>query len=278
MFDVASRHGVPAGGGVELLSATDVQGFLWTGGDTQATLLTVFVPTAQGSSAIHAAEDAWTIARDDLRSDPVTTGLARVDVAGEPIVDERGMQAYTDAMLLSLPVALVLCTVVAGLAMRSVRFGVVAVLPILGVVVLLYAFMALTGVRVNPVTSTLAAIAVGIGIDYAIHLTMRFREEAAAPGTDRFDAIRSAGEGTGGALAVSAATSIIGFTVLGLAPFPAFATFGRLTAVMIGLSLAVALLVLPSLLLVVSGGRDRTTTPGGEPPAAPRRELAGVAP
>ena len=47
-------------------------------------------------------------------------------------------------------------------------------------------------------------------------------------------------------------TSVLGFTVMAMAPTPIFATFGVLTAVMIVLSLAVALLVLPSFLVLVS--------------------------
>ena len=69
---------------------------------------------------------------------------------------------------------------------------------------------------------------------------------------DRLAAARTAGAGTGGALVLSAITSVLGFTIMAMAPTPIFATFGLLTAVMIVLSLAVAILVLPSLLVTVT--------------------------
>ncbi len=94
----------------------------------------------------------------------------------------------------------------------------------------------------------------GIGIDYATHFTMRFREEFDGE-PSRFPALRRAGEGTGGALAISALTSIVGFAVMAFAPMPVFADYGLLTAVMITLSLAVSLLVLPSLLLLATRSR-----------------------
>ena len=50
----------------------------------------------------------------------------------------------------------------------------------------------------------------------------------------------------------SALTSVLGFTVMALAPTPIFATFGTLIAVMIGLSLVATLVVLPSLLVLVT--------------------------
>jgi uncharacterized protein len=154
-------------------------------------------------------------------------------------------------MLLALPIALVLCTLLAAVFMRSLKYGIAAVIPILLVVGWIYGFMFLAGFKINVVTATIAAIAVGVGIDYSTHFTMRFREEFEGE-PSRFPALRRAGEGTGGALAISALSSILGFAVMALAPMPIFATFGTLTAVMIAFSLTVALLVLPSLLLVVT--------------------------
>ena len=103
-------------------------------------------------------------------------------------------------------------------------------------------------------TATIAAIAIGIGIDFATHVTVRFREEFEGE-PSRFPALRRAGEVTGGALAISALTSILGFFALSLAPTPIFATFGLLTAVMIAIAFLVSIVVLPSLLLFVTPSR-----------------------
>lgn len=88
------------------------------------------------------------------------------------------------------------------------------------------------GFAINIVTATIGAVSIGIGIDYAIHYTVRFREELADAG-DRLDAMRRAAEGTGLALVASALSSVVGFLILALAPMPLFASYGLLTAVMI---------------------------------------------
>ena len=142
--------------------------------------------------------------------------------------------------------------------LRSIRYALVSVIPIGLVVIGVYAFMSVTGYTVNVVTATIAAIAVGVGIDFSTHFAVRYREELADCG-DRVDAARRAGAGTGGALVLSAVTSVLGFSVMALAPTPIFATFGLLTAVMIVLSLGVAILVLPSLLVFAT--RDRQVEP-----------------
>ena len=56
---------------------------------------------------------------------------------------------------------------------------------------------------------------------------------------------------------MSALTSVLGFAVMALAPMPIFASFGLLTAVIIALSLAVSIIVLPGLLVAVTPARPR---------------------
>ena len=96
-----------------------------------------------------------------------------------------------------------------------------------------------------------AIVSIGVGIDYSIHMTQRFREEMASAST-KIEALKRASKGTGLALLASALSSMVGFTIMGLAPFPLISTYGYLTAIMIALALLSSLVVLPSLLLVVT--------------------------
>ncbi len=90
-----------------------------------------------------------------------------------------------------------------------------------------------------------------MGIDYSIHMTERFRE-ALGRADNRMEALAKAANGTGVALLASAASSIVGFAIMGFAPMPLFSTYGMLTAIMIFFALAASLVVLPSLLLVAT--------------------------
>jgi predicted RND superfamily exporter protein len=131
------------------------------------------------------------------------------------------------------------------------RYALVTIVPVGLVVTWLYAFMYLSGFALNYVTAVIAAVSIGVGIDYSTHMTQRFREELAKE-RDRFQAIRQAARGTGMALIGSAASSIVGFAIMGLAPMPMFSAFGFITAAMILMAAAAALLVLPSLLILVT--------------------------
>ncbi len=86
-------------------------------------------------------------------------------VSGEVLASYHGLSAFTRSMLVSLPFAVVLTLILASLLLRSFRYALVSVIPIAFVVVGVYAFMAIAGYSVNVVTATIAAIAVGVGID-----------------------------------------------------------------------------------------------------------------
>ena len=138
------------------------------------------------------------------------------------------------------------------------------IIPIGLVVAWLYGLMYVAGFSLNYVTATMGAISVGVGIDYSIHMTERFREE-----------LRRAARGTGVALVASAASSVVGFGILGFAPMPLFASYGQLTAIMIFLALAASLVVLPSLLLLVTPWKVASMSP--KPSAAvSSRQSAGM--
>jgi predicted RND superfamily exporter protein len=282
----ALASGVVNDDGFEVFRPEAVERFLSVDGSVQATLISVGVATFTDDEIILGARAALEEAAADLEQ-AVAGRDVTVAVSGWAITGQASLDSFLQAMLLSLPVAVVLTSLLvfitlffvfrrfgrrlASILKRSGRYAVVSMVPILLVVAWIYGFMYLVGYRLNLITATIAAIAIGVGVDYATHFTMRFVEEFEHE-PSRFPALRRAGEGTGGALALSAATSMAGFLVMATAPMPLFETFGVLTAVMIGFSLLVSLLVLPSLLLLITPsrkGREREemierVTHGGE--------------
>ena len=251
VYEYATTEGLLNDAGQVVFAPSRVASILSVDGATQATRLEVEIGTFTDGALVDAAQAALDDAAANLEANPAAAGLEIISVSGDSITTRNGLDAFTKSMLISLPLALVLTFLIAAAFLRSVKYAVVSVVPILLVVAWVYGFMFVADYSINPVTSTIAAIAIGVGIDFATHFTVRFREELAGEAS-RFPALRRAGEGTGGALVISALTSIAGFTVLGLAPMPIFAVYGVLTAVMIALAVLVTLLVLPSLLLFVT--------------------------
>ena len=187
----------------------------------------------------------------DLAPLEALPAISETGITGSPFTRETTLVATTRALTISLPVAAAACFLLLALWMRSFSYALVTTIPIGLVVSWLYGFMQVAGYSVNFVTATIAAVSIGIGIDYSIHMTQRYRQELSR-NPDPLAALGIAGAGTGMALAGSAASSIIGFAVMGFAPMPLFSTYGIISAVMVLMAGTAALLVLPSMLVLVT--------------------------
>ncbi len=252
IYSHIAEHGIAGPDGSLLWRPEDVGKAVHVGDGFQATRVEIGLATVSDQTIMVAARDAMIDASEDF--DATTPNFDELGVTGDAVTEEDSLTAFTDSMVLSLMIAFGLCVAIAWAFMRSLKYALVSVVPILLVVGWVYGFMYAFDYAINPVTATIAAIAVGVGVDFAMHFTTRFREEFVGE-PSRFPALRRAGEGTGGALVLSALTSMGGFLVMALAPMPIFADFGLLTAVMILFSLIVSLMVLPSLLLLVTPSR-----------------------
>ncbi len=263
IYRYAQSGGIPGPGGM-IVTPDEVPSILWMeGGPRQATIVLLGLTETREQSNI-------VLARDEL--DPLVEELERTlkeidpgsvaSLTGSPITRQEGLDATVRALITSLPIAVVLCLIVAAIFMRSARFAVVAIVPILLVVTWLYALMHAFGFALNIVTATIGAISIGVGIDFAIHFTMRYREELERLRT-RTRALRACGAGTGAALLASALSSMVGFAVMAFAPMPMFATYGLLTAIMIALAAAASLIVLPALLMVITQDGEPEPIIGG---------------
>jgi predicted RND superfamily exporter protein len=228
------------------------------GGEDDATILTVGIPGSREQQHVVAARAALT---DDLEVLSESPAITRVGLTGSPFTRLAQLDATAKTLQKSLPIAAGAVFVLLLIVMRSLRYAVVTIVPIGLVVSWLYGFMYLTGLPLNYVTATIGAVSLGVGIDYSIHMTERFKEEMRrAP--SRMQALRQAAGGTGVALLASAASSIVGFAIMGLAPMPLFSTYGVLTALMILLALSASIVVLPSLLLLVTPKKPAEETSG----------------
>ena len=155
--------------------------------------------------------------------------------------------SQTRSLLFTLVVATLVLMISFWVENRRPLIGVITMIPVALVVFWTYGLMFATGIPIGPVTATLSALSIGIGVPYTIHIARRFGEDR-----ERFehldDALRSTSRHTGGALAGSAFTTMAGFGVLITSRLTPFQQMGQVTVYAVGLSLAAAILVLPSML------------------------------
>jgi predicted RND superfamily exporter protein len=145
-------------------------------------------------------------------------------------------------MLAILAVALSLLWGSAPFYIATVTTG-----PILVVIIWLYAMISLAGYGLNMVTVAIAAMSLGVGIDYVIHFIERYREER-EEGSSPDVSIAAVGGASGLALFGSAISDIAGFMVINQSKMGFFSTFGLFCAIMIGLSLVASMVLAPAVL------------------------------
>ncbi|MDF1561480.1 MAG: MMPL family transporter [Deltaproteobacteria bacterium] len=129
---------------------------------------------------------------------------------------------------------------------RRIRALLLVGLPLLAGVLWTGGIVALTVGEINIITGFLVAILFGLGVDFGIHLFMRFMEERRT-GAEVEDALLRAIEVTGRATATGAATTAAAFYGLSFADFEGFSQFGQVAAVGVLIAFLATYLTAPPL-------------------------------
>ncbi|WP_336036804.1 efflux RND transporter permease subunit [Halobacterium yunchengense] len=174
-----------------------------------------------------------------------------VTATGPPVVDEVVQSALlrtlVETFLLTLGVILAFLTALFYRRYDAPLLGAVTMVPVVAALGWILGAMYLLDIPFTTETAVIASIAIGLGVDYAIHVSERFVHEL-GPENGVFDALDATVSGTGGALLASAASTAGGFGVLVFALVPSLRRFGAVTSAAIAFAFVASVLVLPSLL------------------------------
>jgi predicted RND superfamily exporter protein len=134
------------------------------------------------------------------------------------------------------------------LASRRVTALLIVAAPVSLGIACTFAFAWVLVGHLNPITGFLGAILIGLGIEYGVHLSMRYWEERAMhpPREAMLETVLGTFEGA----LTSAVTNSAAFAVLVFADFEAFRQFGKIAAFGVMSTVFAAYLVGPSILLL----------------------------
>jgi predicted RND superfamily exporter protein len=149
----------------------------------------------------------------------------------------------------SLAIAVILVLIIVAIILRSLKQGVFAVIPIISTIIILFGFMGFTGISLDIATVLVASVALGIGIDYSIHIITHFNHSYNTNNNIK-KALEDTIMITGKAILINVMTVTGGFLVLLFSQMVPLQNFGLLIAIsMIGSGLG-ALTLLPVILIV----------------------------
>jgi len=193
-----------------------------------------------------------------------------VRLSGDVNIAHHWMSRLQRSHFVGVGISLALVLLMAVLVFRSVGAGVTAVLPVCLTVLTLYAVMGYAGIHLEPATSMFAAISVGVGVDFAIHLVDRLRVGLRLAEGNLTRAVAMAVPLTARACFFNAAGLGFGFAALLASDLPTLQRFGGLVSVAVFTSFVFALVGVPAsyalgqrLLRVLRAGRLGAATRSG---------------
>ena len=169
-----------------------------------------------------------------------------ISITGGHVLTSVTVNEIQSTQISSTLLSIVLAAVVLTLIYRNLELSLVATMPTILAIIWIMATMWQVGITLNVLTVMVTALTVGLGIDYAIHIVERYREEIAHKSERQ--AIESTIKLTGSAILISGLTTVSGFAVLFLSPMPLVRNFGIITAATIVYSIFIAIFVLPSMI------------------------------
>ncbi|HOZ73182.1 MAG TPA: MMPL family transporter [Spirochaetales bacterium] len=146
----------------------------------------------------------------------------------------------------SLGLSVIIVFILVAFMFRSVLLGLVSTIPVLISIAVNFGVMGLLNVPLTTSTALISSIAVGIGVDYAIHLITHYREALKALG-DEERAARFAMSHTGRAVLLNAAIVISGFMVMVFSVFPP----NRQVGLLVSLNMLTAFLATVTIMFMV---------------------------
>lgn len=184
---------------------------------------------------------------------------ATVSEAGMVAVGHAWVSSVGQFHVLSTALSVGFCWLQMVAGFRSWFLGTLAIVPMTAAMLLMYAVMGWFGIPLGVGTSMFAALAIGTGVDFAIHTVDRFLVLRERGERSLEAAIAEILPTTGRTVLFSATAILLGFSVLCTSSIPAVRSLGVLVTVAVAASLVATLTILPVLIKVLRPAK----LPGG---------------
>lgn len=189
-----------------------------------------------------------------------TAPASEMIISGKSILNARTMRLFSTGFMKSMSIALLMITLIIGFLFRSPTLAVVSLLPNVLPILVPLSFFGLFGYTLDGPAILVSSVALGVCVDDTIHFFTKFIRARRA-GKELEEALVYALEQSGGALTITTAVLIIGFSTLLLSDFTPNWMMGALVSIMIALAWLADFVVTPAILSLLPGvGRTEPQT------------------
>ena len=154
------------------------------------------------------------------------------------------------SMILGTTLALIGISFILIVALRSVKIGLLSMIPNLVPAAMGFGLWGLLVGQVGLSLSIVAGMTLGIVVDDTVHFLSKYLRARREKGLDSEAAVRYAFRNVGMALFTTSVVLVVGFMVLSLSSFELNSGMGLLTAIVITFALLADFLLLPPILML----------------------------
>ena len=196
---------------------------------------------SDNSKAINAALDQIHKFEDDFKKLGVVMNYAGSGYKALVFTD-----LILEGQIISLIMSLIIVIVLLAIMFKNFMLGLIGSVPIMITAVISFGIMGWFGIPLNSTTALLSSIAIGIGIDYAVHLIEQYKINSSCGDKDL--TVKKTMAHSGRAIMFNAVVVIAGFLVLLFSVFPPNRELGFLVSLNMFISFVGTLTIMVILL------------------------------
>lgn len=196
------------------------------------------------------AEHALTAARKMVSAIMTANPSVKIRITGETALEHEELESVTRGAEIAGVVSLILVCTSLLIALRSVKLLLSTFIALILGLILTAGFAALAIGHLNLISIAFAVLYIGLGVDYAIHLCLHYRE-CRAQGMENLAAINHSVATVGVSLFLCAVTTALGFLAFIPTDYSGVSELGIISGAGMFIGLTISLTVLPALLKVM---------------------------
>ncbi|MEQ1484066.1 MMPL family transporter [Methyloglobulus sp.] len=196
------------------------------------------------------ADVAQTSAREAVRAIMTENPSVKIRITGETALEHEELESVTKGAQLAGIVSLVLVFVVQWIGLRSLKLLSITYIVLLMGLIVTAGFAAITVGHLNVISIAFATLYIGLGVDYAVHICLYYRERRVR-GYTNHQAIHHSMKGVGSSLFLCALTTALGFLSFIPTAYAGVSELGIISGGGIFIGLIISVTVLPALFCVL---------------------------
>ncbi len=189
-----------------------------------------------------------------------TTTIKKAEGTGPTMIFSHTSRRNIISMLTGTSIALVLISLILIIAFRSVKIGLISMVPNLIPAAMGFGLWAIFDGQVGLALSIVTGMTLGIVVDDTVHFLSKYLRARRELNASASSAVRYAFHNVGYALITTSTVLTAGFIVLAYSSFKLNADMGLLTAIVIVFALIADFLFLPTLLMLLEGKKNEKTS------------------